>query len=92
MKIVKITHELNEHAIRRDTYLFETPVDLPKGAIVLTNPKGKYQNIGIVLEDSIDVDENVLKYLEQNCGYKLPLAKVIGIYWMLGFKEQKNEI
>ena len=82
MKVVKVKHyerdffgEVEKH------FLFETPIKLKEGDIVLTAPKqSKDRDIAICAADNIEISEKILEYLASVSEYELPLAEVIGKY------------
>lgn len=91
MKVVKVKHYEKycyELFDMEHTYLFETPIVLKEGDIVLTAPKqGKYENIAICVSDSAEISQKALEYLEGVGEYALPLAKVVGKYELERFPE-----
>ena len=77
MKIVTARHVEDVHA---RSYLFETSKNLKKGDyVLLTHSDEEVSGVGICTQDSMELRADVLlKYLEYDSPWKLPLAKVVG--------------
>jgi hypothetical protein len=75
MRIVPITHVPGG-----GRYIFETPVDLKKGDLVMCETK-RGENIGICISDSFTVDGSALDFILQTHGTNVENMKSItGVY------------